>query len=440
MATITAGVLLGGAALAKGAVLAAPKASRAFKSLRRRMQACMQRRRERKGYAPLIEEEPPVVAPPSYAAAIQEIQEQFLPLKESRASKESVYIDLGMMEQTLNKAITWYTATYPSGCYKANHLKEQLDTIFLPLVDDGVGKINFSFGQLQRINQYFQDFANCATYSGTDKILELLQFKGNGGLVFNKPIVDDTTNKASSLNIIQYIIAYANETGLDVDLSFGGACATPQDMTFDGDAAAQATKLTTFLKTYGFKSVDFDLEGAGAIMRQNSAEDVNTFFETLNANLGSCGITPILTVAGAVSNGPTGILAPLFNLTNSFKKINLMLYSSSQFYVDAYNPTWGIKAWMQHVPADFLSFGFYDKIPYENPKVSDPDYSAEKYADMPANLSKGQAAAWTYLKVLDDSGLTPKEVKPPFIWTDNPNTIGSNVFMKDFHEYLAVHS
>ena len=146
----------------------------------------------------------------------------------------------------------------------------------------------------------------------------------------------------------------------------------------------------------------------------------------------------ILTVLGSTSQGPKGALKPIFDEFDSCADgVRLMLYSTSQFYIDADNADWGIKTWLSIIQdPSKISIGFYDKIPYETPQSSDPAYSAEKYAGFPPNPTRAEAAVWIYKKVLSQSGLSIDRLGETFLWTDNPLTISQDQFFQEFDKDL----
>ncbi|MEI8301613.1 MAG: glycoside hydrolase family 18 protein [Chlamydiota bacterium] len=227
----------------------------------------------------------------------------------------------------------------------------------------------------------------------------------------------------------------ATQSGISVDLSFGGADSMLSDMTLSKvPVATQAQQLATFLQTYNFASVDFDIESP-VIMQGNTAATVVSFFNQLHTLLKKAGKQSILTVEGGIAQGPGSgsPLSPLFtNFSTMFDGVNLMLYSTNQYYLDASNATWGIDQWLTYIKEpSLMHIGFYDSIDYTNPASS----AGEQYA-IPKGLTNGQAAAFIYLTMLSQAKYTVSEFGDPFFWTDDPTTISTNAFFTDFHNYI----
>jgi hypothetical protein len=56
-----------------------------------------------------------------------------------------------------------------------------------------------------------------------------------------------------------------------------------------------------------------------------------------------------------------------------FTSLNLMLYSETQYYIDARNPSWGIEQWLDligHSNAGLLHIGFEDAVNYSQAAAS----------------------------------------------------------------------
>lgn len=334
----------------------------------------------------------------------------------SNGTGASCYIDDGYMQNVINQCMEWY----PDVCIDQTKLDSFLNTLIARLQQDGINKLEHSFAQLQDINSLLN---GTASPSYCDTIAQII---GPGA---DYPV--GTTGK----NFLQYFNEKAYAAGIQVDLSFGGAVATAADMTINGDPATQAQNLAQFMQKYGFNSVDFDIESP-SIMTANKPEDVVTFFSTLHSILKSQGKQSILTIEGSLQDGPGGVLSPLFvNFNQNFDGLNLMLYSNSQYYLDANNPTWGIKQWMQYItdPSQ-IHIGFFDQIPYNSPSASG---SGVPY-NIPPGLSSGQAAAAIYLQLLQEcGGYTPDQFGEPFFWTQDPTQLAGDPFPLDFHNYLA---
>lgn len=333
----------------------------------------------------------------------------------STGTGASCYIDDGYMENVINQDMIWYPGEY----IDQTKLDVFLNALITRLQLDGINKLEHSFAQLQDINSLLNGTPSA---SGCDTIAQII------GPSTNYPV--GTTGK----NFLKYFNEKVSAAGIQVDLSFGGAVATAADMKIQGDPATQAQNLAQFMENYGFNSVDFDIESP-TIMTVNNPADVVTFFSTLHGILTTQGKQSILTIEGSLQDGPGGVLAPLFqNFDQNFDGLNLMLYSNSQYYLDANNPTWGIEQWMQYIPdPSQIHIGFFDQIPYNSPSASG---SGVPY-DIPPGLTYGQAAAAIYLQLLQQcGGYTPNQFGEPFFWTQDPTQLAGNPFPLDFHNYL----
>ena len=357
------------------------------------------------------------------------------PLQDTNKIATSFYQDLGMSEGLIQQAITWYSEKFPNGFYKTTDLNTQLDKIFIPLSQDGIDEINLSFAQIADIAAILTPDLT-KNYTGTDKVLEILRYNpSNDNPILNKPIVDEN-QKQLPVDIIGYFIKHANSKKIKVDLSFGGAVATMQDYII-GDPIKAANDLIALMAKYNIENVDFDIENVQGLMN-NGQDNVVTFFKTLHKGLENTNKKVYLTLLGSIGGGPKGALKPIFdNFDACADGVRLMMYSNVQFYIDANNPGWGIKPWLDILQdPSKISLGFYDKIAYENPQSSDPDYSATKYQSFPQNPTRAKAAIWIYEKVLSDLGLAVKQLDKPFIWVDDPTTVGQNQFVEEFNKYL----
>lgn len=329
----------------------------------------------------------------------------------SDEQKDSCYIDMGILygNYVVTQCIIWWPEPVHIDQYKVDTL---LDGIFSALQNDGVNNVYLAFAQLCDIDALAAQKVGVAT----DTIASIF--------TDNYPV--GTTGQ----NFLQYFINAAHGKGITVSLSFGGALAADTEMKLGGAPDQQASTLASFVTNYGFDSLDFDLEGTGAssLFTVNTQEDVVTFFETLAK---SCSST--LTVAGAIQDGPEGTLKPLFDSFDTmFTGVNLMLYSNTQYYIDANNVTWGLEQWTSYVPASKTHVGFYDKIEYQDPAAS----AGQKY-DIPSGDTSGQAAVYVYETALGEMGSGVSNFAAPFFWTDDPGTIPTNTFMSDFHTAIA---
>jgi hypothetical protein len=353
----------------------------------------------------------------------------------SSSMKLSGYLDMGEFEGIITKAITWYSKDFPNGFYKIDDLNGALDQIFDALVKDGTDQISLSFSQITDIAKLLDP--DDLIYTQSDKILEILRWGTKDVKNLNKPIVKND-NLVLTKNIIQYIIDRAKTKGINTDLSFGGAAAIGSDYVFPQSAEKSALDLVKFLDEYHIDSVDFDIENIQGFLT-NSKADILTFFKTLKSALNKENKTVSFTLLGSISQGPSGSLKFIFDEFDSLADfVRLMLYDGgTQFYIDANNEDWGLNKWVKIVKdPKKLSIGFYDKIPYETPASSDPDYSSEKYSGFPANTTRAQAAAWIYKRVLSQMSISINDFNKPFFWTDNPQTIATNAFISELDKDL----
>lgn len=336
---------------------------------------------------------------------------------------DSTYIDMGELygNYIVTQCMVWWPEPVHIDQDKADAI---LKSIFDKLKASGTDTIDLSFAQISDI----QDLLNGKGGSATDTIAQI--FKDN------YPV------GSTGENFLKYMISYAHENGMKVDLSLGGANATSDDMKIPGDPTTEADNLAKFLEEYDFDSVDFDIEGSGAnsLMTANTPANVVAFFKELHSQLSSQSppIPSILTVAGSIQDGPEGTLKDLFtDFSSMFDGVNLMLYSNSQYYLDANNTTWGISQWLAatDIPPDEIHIGFYDSINYNDPSSN----AGNTPYNIPQGLSNGAAAAYIYIQLEKQL----KEINPdyvplgqPFFWTDQPTDIPSDNFMEDFNNYL----
>ena len=230
------------------------------------------------------------------------------PLNVNSPIKDSLYIDMGLMEGIILKAVKW-SQEYPNGFYKNTDINAQLDPIFDAIFKDGVDEINLSFAQISNIAAILNPDLT-KNYTGTDKILEILRYNPtNNNPVINKPIVDENNQKLST-DIIGYFIQEANAKGIKVDLSFGGVVASMQDYVIE-DPIKASNDLVSLMSKYNIENIDFDIENVQGLMN-NGVDKVLTFFKTLHTALKNTDKKVFLTLLGSTSQGPKGLLKPLF--------------------------------------------------------------------------------------------------------------------------------
>lgn len=350
----------------------------------------------------------------------------------------SVYIDMGQLYGTyvVGNMINWWPEPVNIDQEK---LDSFLDAFFTQLVRSKVTEVELSFAQLCDIENLLNEQGG----SSTDTITQIFDPVGNDGPY---PVGD------TGMNFLQYFIQKAHAVGIKVDLSFGGAIAGPDDMTLPSSGAKSAQNLLSFLTNYSIDAIDFDLEGTGAtyLIQNNSAADLEAFFTMLHSSLEAEGKTSVITVEGSIQSGPEGTLASLFkDYPTKFDGTNLMLYSTSQYYLDAENETWGISEWIETLvdlsngeksASEILSglqIGFYDSIDY-----SSPDASAGQKYSVPSGLTNGACAAYIYNTMQTQlSDLMPDTqiaFKSVFLWTNVPQDLSTNDFMVDFFDQISI--
>lgn len=338
--------------------------------------------------------------------------------------------------------------TYPaSNGWKATLNVKAFDaylaSLFQQMKEGGMNQIDLCFSQLNAIDALVTGNYSSATPS--DVLIQTL--KSLQGIV---------GPDGKSVNFLKLYIDGAHAAGIKVRLTFGGANANATTMKIAGQgetAEGQAEKLAEFMNEYGIDSVGFDIETA-AFSEVNTPTQQRAFFEKLHSLLAPEGKTTQLTVEGSVADWPNRYLKALFYGADGskifgqlFDHLNLMLYSSSKYYIDANNPTWGIEEWLNIIGkenASKISIGFEDAIPYENPNAS----AGEKYKVDPN--SRGDSAAMIYLQLLAQLKKDgyPTDLGSPFWWPDegkdnyNPNEPNSVISktMIDFYQYLESHS
>jgi hypothetical protein len=326
------------------------------------------------------------------------------------------YIDMGELygNWVMGNAMSWWPLPV---CIDQEKVDAFLSQIFLQLQKDGIRTLSVSFAQIADIEHLLNGTAG----SPEDTITP----------IFSDGYLVGTTGK----NFLQYFSQSANAQNIQVNLSFGGADATPADMQVSNNPVQQAQDLARFMAENNLLGVDFDLEGQ-VVVTVGSDPNALQFFQTLHTQLQSQNKRSAITLAGSLQDGPLGPLKTLFaNFNSCFDQVNLMMYSTSQYYLDANNVTWGLQQWIEQVGGDpsKLSIGFYDSIPYE-----DPAASAGQQYNIPAGLTRGAAAAWVYKQVCTNLGLLPSNFAPPFWWTDNPMNIPDDQVLFDFNTALGL--
>ena len=370
---------------------------------------------------------------------IDKMKTQDFPI--NMTSQESCYLDMGELSGavTSNMMVWWPEPVH----IDENKLSQYLDQLFSQLSKAGIKEIEMAFAQIGDLDALVND--GQGEVSKNDIIATILSTK--------YPVGD------TKANLIQYFITKAHSSDLKVDLSFGGANAANEDLQIclEGETAdGQANKLVTFLTSYDFDSIDFDLEGSGssALLKYNTAEQIDLFFTTLQTEMSKVSKSVTLTVEGSIQDGPKGTLSVLFEndkFNTYFNGLNLMLYSDTKYYIDADNVTWGIDQWLDIIGKENaykIHIGFDDGIAYE-----DPSASAGKIYSITPGADRGKAAAEVYTEFLADlkSNGYPNSLGSPFWWPANtvhaPDnwsrynpTIKGDVVLEDFDTEAAMQS
>lgn len=361
---------------------------------------------------------------------------------------EAAYFDLGEFTTTLNNFIIWYQPSGPYPTINVPALQSYLTQLFSQMKAAGFSSIDLAFGQVSDIDGMASgDWSALAAANPNDAFAQFMNFVQQYG---------------GGVNVLQMITQSAHAAGMTVDLSMGGANASTPDFNICGlgeTPAGQAAKLASFLQKNGFDAVDFDIEGPYLTSSTQTASTVQTFFQSLLSDLTPMGITSTLTVEGGLAavQPPSGYLCPLFysstgtpNFSTMFDGLNLMLYSSSQYYIAANDPSWGIEQWLNLIGpqnAPMLHIGFETGINYADPSSS---ANSPSPFPIPPNTSPGAAAAMIFQQLEQQLAAAgyPSDLGAPFMWVDeggtsnpygvgpgdSPEFVGS--FMTDFYNQL----
>lgn len=318
--------------------------------------------------------------------------------------------------------------------------KAYLTSVFQRMKDAGMNQVDLSFAQISSINALLSGDYPPDSHDPLIQVLKNEQFLGSDG----QPV-----------DMMKLFIDQAHDSGIQVDLSFGGQNASSLKICGDGETAqGQARKLAQFMENYHIDAVDFDLEETGATQfaETNSPEEQRTFFQELHQNLAPHNKKMSLTLEGSHRWVETLKAAFYDDQHHSifgqlFDGLNLMLYSQSQYYIDAKDSDqvdWGIEGWLDIIGkenASKIHIGFEDKVPYEQPTAS----AGKKYHVDTTN--RGQAAAEIYRQLLDTLKKDgyPAELGGPFWWPDsdiddyNPDKDDSVISQTMVDFYTALH-
>lgn len=362
--------------------------------------------------------------------------------------KEQGYFDYTKIDSFIwggsfdgEKFITYPAANNWQPTLNSSAFKKYLDSIFSRMQSAGMGQVNIDFTQIKSIDALFSgDYSKAPATDALIQVLKNEHFLGADG---------------NPVDMMKLFIDEAHKSGMKVNLSFGGEDASGLKICDEGETVqGQADKLVTFMQKYQIDSIDFDFEDTGAVnfAHQNTSQEQRGFFQELHNKLAPQGKTVILTVEG--STKWASVLKPLFYddqqkpiFGDLFDGLNLMLYSESQYYIDAKNDDWGIEEWIDIIGkqnANKIHIGFEDHVPYENASAS-----AGGVYHIDTN-NRGQAAAEVYLQLLAQLKKDgyPSKLGAPFWWPDenidsyDPNDANSVISqtMVDFYQYLKNHS
>ncbi len=321
----------------------------------------------------------------------------------------SSYLDFGLIQNALFTFIDW--STDPPSIDELG-LKKYFDSLFAQLKASGINEVYLAFGQLADVKNLLE--GNLSQIASTDTIGQIMKFSQQylGG----------------NADLISLFTQEAHAQGVSVNLSFGGLFGDGMNISPNGeDPHDQAVIMSAFMQKFGFDAIDLDLEVGGAQQFMGQGVDlVKEYLKTLHTLLEPQGKKIFLTSMGDVNLWGKDIFAPFFQdefgnktFSDYFDGLNLMLYSDTQYYVDANDPTWGLKQWIDVIGIENMNkihIGFDDGVPYEKPSAS------AGYKDYPVDpTSRGRSAALMYeemLKQLKSLGIDA-QFGEPFWWPAN---------------------
>lgn len=307
------------------------------------------------------------------------------------------YIDMGSLSAQL-----WnFMEYYPVQQLNITQLDQYLNSLFSQLTQAGVNQINLSFAQLGSIDSLVSGGINAPS----DDVIAQMMVSFPGAL--------------------QEVIKLAHASGIKIDLSFGGENGASMTIVGTGETAqGQAQKLVQFMQALQIDAVDFDFEST-LFTTANSPQDAVAFFTTLHQELQAMGKTLALTIEGSIFDWPQNYLKELFYdqsgelvFFSLFDELNLMLYSETQYYIDANNATWGIEQWLNLLgkakSATAIHIGFEDGVNYASPNAS----AGESYVLDTTNPGTAAAEIYQQLqqKLMQDGYAT--NLGEPFFWPD----------------------
>ncbi|HSX04264.1 MAG TPA: glycosyl hydrolase family 18 protein [Rhabdochlamydiaceae bacterium] len=313
------------------------------------------------------------------------------------SSKIGCYIDMGSLSAQL-----WnFMEYYPVQQLNMTKYGQYLNSLFTQLTQSGINLVFLSFAQLSGIDSLLAGGANASS----DDVIGQMMVTFPGAL--------------------QAFIQSAHQNGINVNLSFGGENGSSMKIVGSNETASgQAQKLVQFMQSFQIDSVDFDFEST-QFTTANSPQDAVSFFTALHQGLKALNKTLALTIMGSLSDWPRNFLKMLFYDQNGnliffslFDELNLMLYSQTQYYIDANNVSWGIEQWLDLLgtknSASAIHIGFEDAVNYASPSAS----AGGMYVLDTTN--PGTAAAEIYKQLqqkLAQDGYA-SNLGEPFFWPD----------------------
>lgn len=288
--------------------------------------------------------------------------------------------------------------------------EQYLQSMFSQLAAAGDGSIDFAFAQINQIDDLASGDLN-AIWPGV------------------MPANVDTGGQ----NLLQMFVTVAHQSGLAVNMSFGGQNSNDYNICGPGETpAGQAAKLANFMNSYGIDGIDFDIENGGF----SNANQAQGFFTSLYNQITPEGKTSTLTVEGNLNAvQPGGSLYNLFYnedgqsiFNQMFTGLNLMLYNAStQYYIDANNPSWGIEEWLDIIGkenAGKLHIGFDDAIPYASSGAHAGGASPYKIDTDDNGTAAAEIFEQLQEQLIQDGYTTP--LGDPFWWPDNGSEKGTS--------------
>lgn len=309
---------------------------------------------------------------------------------------QTCYIDMGLLSAQLWEFMVYYPDQY----LDMAKFDQYLGSLYSQFTAAGINQINLSFAQIGSIDS----LVNGGQGSATDDVIAQMMATFPGAL--------------------EKLISKAHSVGIKVDLAFGGENGASMKIAGAGQTVqGQAQKLVQLVEKLQLDSLDFDFEST-AFTNANSPEDAQAFFLAIKQGLQGKNKPISLTVMGSLHDWPLNFLKELFfdqsgNLifTTLFDDLNLMLYSQTEYYIDANNPSWGIEQWIDLMGRSNVSrihIGFEDNVNYANPNAS----AGGTYQIDTTN--PGTAAAEVYMQLLQQLAQDgyPNQLGQTFFWPD----------------------